>query len=163
VRLVAFANDEHPGARHPSAGGRLHAARLAKDPDADVVAMLSLDMLGVYGPPPASFVALVGDRGSRALMKRVRRAFRSVADVPVHGFALPSFLPLARVSDHASFREWGVPALMVTDTGPLRYRHYHRKTDTPDRLDYERMSEVVRGVAAITASLAGQVASRAPG
>lgn len=35
---------------------------------------------------------------------------------------------------------------MVTDTAPFRYPHYHRPSDTPDKLDYQRMARVVVGL-----------------
>lgn len=44
------------------------------------------------------------------------------------------FLDLLR-SDHAPFWLAGVPAVMVTDTANFRNPHYHRRSDTPDRLD----------------------------
>jgi hypothetical protein len=39
-------------------------------------------------------------------------------------------------SDHWSFWQEGYPAIMVTDTAPFRYPHYHTAADTPDRIDY---------------------------
>jgi hypothetical protein len=36
---------------------------------------------------------------------------------------------------------------MVTDTAFHRYRHYHQPTDTPEKLDYARMAQVVEGLA----------------
>jgi len=35
---------------------------------------------------------------------------------------------------------------MVTDTAPFRYAHYHEPTDTPDKLDYERLARVTEGL-----------------
>jgi hypothetical protein len=34
---------------------------------------------------------------------------------------------------------------MITDTAVFRYPHYHQPTDTPDKLDYERLARVTRG------------------
>jgi hypothetical protein len=34
---------------------------------------------------------------------------------------------------------------MITDTAPFRYPHYHRRSDTPDKLDYDSMARVVSG------------------
>ena len=36
---------------------------------------------------------------------------------------------------------------MLTDTSFLRNPHYHMLTDTPDTLDYYRMTDVALGVA----------------
>ena len=49
-------------------------------------------------------------------------------------------------SDHWSFWQVGYPALMVTDTAPFRYDYYHTPQDTPDKLDFERMAQVVEGL-----------------
>jgi hypothetical protein len=35
---------------------------------------------------------------------------------------------------------------MVTDTAPFRDVAYHRPSDTPERLDYERMARLVEGL-----------------
>ena len=43
----------------------------------------------------------------------------------------------------------GMPALMVTDTSFMRNPHYHLGSDTPDKLDYERMAEVIKAVYAV--------------
>ena len=36
--------------------------------------------------------------------------------------------------------------LFLTDTANFRNPHYHRPSDTPETLDYERMAKVVKGV-----------------
>ena len=43
---------------------------------------------------------------------------------------------------------------MVTDTAPYRYPHYHTLHDTPDKLDYERLARVVKGLEAVMRELA---------
>ena len=58
-------------------------------------------------------------------------------------------------SDHWAFWREGYPGVMVTDTAPFRYPHYHAPSDTPDKLDYDRMARVVAGLARVAASLAG--------
>jgi len=46
---------------------------------------------------------------------------------------------------------------MVTDTAYNRNRHYHRASDTPHTLDYERMARVTLGLAAVLRELAREV------
>jgi hypothetical protein len=58
------------------------------------------------------------------------------------------------LSDNSSFWDQGYPALMLTDTSFLRNPNYHRATDTPDTLDYQRMTEVTVGVASALRFLA---------
>ena len=40
----------------------------------------------------------------------------------------------------------GYLAVMGTDTAPFRYPHYHKASDTPDKIDFERFFLVVRGL-----------------
>ena len=58
----------------------------------------------------------------------------------------PAWIPGVDWSDQAAFWAADFHALMVTDTAPYRYPHYHTKRDTPDQVDYERLARVVRGL-----------------
>jgi hypothetical protein len=31
---------------------------------------------------------------------------------------------------------------MITDTANFRYEHYHQPTDTPEKLDYQRLAAI---------------------
>jgi hypothetical protein len=42
---------------------------------------------------------------------------------------------------------------MITDTSFGRNPHYHRSTDTPDTLDYPRLTQATLGVAGAVARL----------
>jgi hypothetical protein len=35
---------------------------------------------------------------------------------------------------------------MVTDTAIYRYEHYHQPTDTPDKVDTEKVARLVKGM-----------------
>jgi len=56
-------------------------------------------------------------------------------------------------SDHWSFRQAGFPAVMVTDTAIFRDHSYHAASDTPDRVDFHRLSLVVEGLAPVVERL----------
>ena len=81
------------------------------------------------------------------------RTFRDDASFPSEGAALPGSIPGIGWSDHWSFWQIGVPALMVTDTAPFRNPHYHTSHDTPDTLDYDRMARVVEGLGPVVHDL----------
>jgi hypothetical protein len=55
-------------------------------------------------------------------------------------------LPGVGWSDHWSFWQEGYTGLMVTDTAPFRYPHYHRPTDTPDKINFPELTKVVEGL-----------------
>jgi Zn-dependent M28 family amino/carboxypeptidase len=97
-------------------------------------------------PSAGNFVAFVGDISSRGLVRQMVGSFRSRASFPSEGAALPAAIPGVGWSDHWSFWQHGVPAVMITDTAPFRYPHYHTAQDTPDKVDFDRLARVVAGL-----------------
>jgi hypothetical protein len=102
--------------------------------------------LDAFYPTVGNFIGFVGNVPSRALLRRVIALFRQHAGVPSEGAALPSFIPGVAWSDQWSFWQHGYRGIMITDTAPFRYPHYHSATDTPDKLDYDRFALVVSGI-----------------
>jgi hypothetical protein len=172
VRFVAFANEEPPYFQTPNMGSLVYAKR-CRDRSERVVAMLSLETIGFYSdvagsqkyPPPLSlfypstgnFIGFVGDRSSADLVRRAVKTFRGTTRFPSEGAALFASLPGIGWSDQWSFWKVGYPGIMVTDTAPFRYPHYHTVGDTPDKLDYERMARVVTGLERVVGELVGVV------
>ena len=169
LRFVAFPGEEPP-TFDTDAMGSADYAKACREKDEAIVAMLSLETLGCFSDEPGSqkfpipllglvypnrgdFVTFVGNLSSASLVRRAIGAFRAHAGFPSEGAALPSWVPGVDWSDHASFWKEGYPAIMVTDTAPFRYPHYHLPTDTPDRVDYERLARVVRGLAEVVERL----------
>ncbi|PYK04751.1 MAG: aminopeptidase, partial [Verrucomicrobia bacterium] len=101
---------------------------------------------GIFYPKVGNFIGFVSNVQSRALLRRVVALFRKYAQIPSEGAALPAFIPGVSWSDQWSFWRYGYPGIMVTDTAPFRYPHYHSSSDTPDKLDYDRFTLVVSGM-----------------
>jgi Zn-dependent M28 family amino/carboxypeptidase len=170
LRFVAFVNEEPPHFQTDEMGSRVYAKR-CRERGENVVAMLSLETIGCYSdedgsqkyPPPlglfypskGNFIAFVGNIGSRALVRRCLDLFRERAAFPSEGAALPSILPGVGWSDHESFWTYDYPAVMVTDTAPFRYPHYHLEGDTVDKVDFDRCARVLDGVEQVVRELAG--------
>jgi hypothetical protein len=170
LRFVAFANEEPPYFLSDDMGSLVYAKRCRERAER-VVAMLSLETIGYYSdegstqqyPAPLSFfypstgdfLAFVGNVSSRALVREAIGSFRRHASFPSEGGAVPGDIPGVGWSDHWSFWQQGYPAIMLTDTAPFRYPHYHTRDDTPDKLDYDRLARVVAGLAGVVADLAG--------
>lgn len=95
------------------------------------------------------FVAFVTTNAATSAMDRAFDAFCAAGPgVKAAGIALPAILP-ASWSDHRSFLEVGIPALMVTDTAPLRYPYYHAVEDSADTsrfFDAATYGRLVRGL-----------------
>jgi hypothetical protein len=170
LRFVAFVNEEPTWFGTEAMGSHVYAKR-CRARDEDVVAMLSLETMGWFDdaqgsqqypfplgalyPSEGNFIGFVGNLRSRALVHRCVAAFRACAAFPSEGAALPEILPGVGWSDHKPFWDHGYPALMVTDTAPFRYPHYHTAEDTPDKVDCEKLARVVGGLEAVIAELAG--------
>ncbi len=161
IRFVAFVNEEPPYSFTELMGSRVHAAG-AKLRGENIVAMLCLECLGAYSdvpgsqlyPPPlerffsntANFISFVSNVASYPLLRKCIKEFRKTTPFPSEGIAAPEKIKGIGWSDHWSFWQEGYQAIMITDTAFFRYKHYHIPTDTPEKLDYERMARVVDGV-----------------
>jgi Predicted aminopeptidases len=170
VRFLAFTNEEEPFSHSNQMGSRVYAQR-ARERNETIVGMISLESIGYYTDQPGSqqypapfawfypdtgsFLAFVGDLASRNLVRCAISSFRRHARFPSEGVAAPkAFAADIGRSDHASFWAQGYPAIMVTDTVPFRYPHYHRPSDTPDRLKFDPMVRVVIGLSSVVTDLA---------
>ena len=171
VRFIAFVNEEPPHFQTGDMGSYVYAKRSARERE-KIIAMFSLETIGYYRdetgsqlyPPPfnffypnkANFIAVVGNLFSRSLVSRSIRIFRQHANFPSEGIAAPSVIPGISWSDQWSFWVNGYPAVMVTDTAPFRYPFYHTSEDTPDKVDYEKMVYVVKGMQRVIEELLNQ-------
>ncbi len=166
LQLVAYDLEEYG-----LIGSAAHAAELKANATA-VHGMISLEMLGYVDArpggqrlPPAltgiypdtgDFIGVVANEASASFMHVVATAMRTAPGLPVEHLAVPGdgrMLPDTRRSDHSSFWDAGLPALMITDTSFLRNPHYHRASDTPETLDYDFLARVTRAVCAAVWSI----------
>ncbi|GMV26302.1 MAG: hypothetical protein AMXMBFR58_23330 [Phycisphaerae bacterium] len=173
VRLVLFANEEPPFFNHNEMGSQFYAQSARKSGD-DIIGMFCLETIGCYSSDPGSqrwavqvplvslpdrgdFIAMVGPSSAAAFIRRCTQAFERRRAFSVLGAGVPAFISeQVNWSDHRGFNEVGYPALMVTDTAPLRYQHYHAETDTPDKLDYLSMARVVEGILGVIEKVADE-------
>jgi len=175
IRFVAFVNEEPPFF-HTAQMGSLVYAQGARARGDHIVGMLALETMGYYSDAPGSqqypapemsglypdignFIGFVSNEESAALLSAAARTFSNGSSLPLQAAALPADLPGTGWSDHWSFWQAGYPALMVTDTAPWRYPWYHTADDTPDKIDFDTLAEVVNGLEHVVRELA---ASRIP-
>ena len=170
IRFVAFVNEEPPFFQTPQMGSAVYAAAARARGDR-IIGMLSLETMGYYSsergsqsypaeemrgvyPDVGDFIGFVANLESRGLLERAARAYKSRALVPVQAAALPAALPGTGWSDQWAFWQAGYQALMVTDTAPWRYPWYHSPEDTPDKIDFEKLGDVVDGLEVVIRALA---------
>jgi len=163
--FVAFSTEEPPFFGTEGMGSYVFA-RALHERGTEVDLMVAMDLVGYFTETPRSqrfplpgmgllyprtgnFLAVVGDLRSGRTLKRVKTSMARLTDFPIHSFRAPAAVPGVMWSDHRSFREFDMPAVLLTDTAFLRNPWYHSELDTPDTLDYGRMAEIVRGLHAI--------------
>lgn len=162
LKLVFFVNEEPPLFRSEYMGSYVFA-REAKAKNENITAMICLEMVGYYGetkggqtfPLPLmnliysstpNFIAVVGNIRSRNLVATVGKSLRENSHIPVETLTTVSFVPGVDFSDHRSFWKMGYPAVMITDTAFYRNPNYHTGRDTIDTLDFNKMSDLLKGV-----------------
>lgn len=165
VVLAAYSTEEPPFFGSPQMGSAIHAKSLG---DTKVRGMICLEMIGFFAeeqpwpdpllrllyPDRGDFIGVTGRWADRGLTREVKRAMRAAGIVPVYSFTAPRSAGLD-ASDHISYWDRGVPAVMITDTAFLRNPNYHAPGDTAASLDYRRMAGVVDGVLNAVLHLAG--------
>jgi len=161
LRLVLFVNEEPPYDRTPFMGS-VRYANMLKEHKVRVAGMMSLETLGCFSDEPgsqkypapfglifpskANFIAFVALTGARSFLHDVVASFRKHTDFPTIGGTAPDLVDGIGWSDHWSFSQAGYPAIMVTDTALFRYRHYHKATDTPDKVDFKKLARITLGL-----------------
>jgi Peptidase family M28 len=170
IDLVAFASEEPPFFGSRDMGSAHHAASLAAQ-GVRVRAMIGLEMIGYFTDAPDSqrypsavvallypsrgdFVAVVARDDEARIVRTMKGAMVASSPLPVRSMTAPVVVAGADLSDHRSYWNAGYPAVMITDTAFLRNTAYHTDGDRPERLDYAKMADVVRGVYASLFALA---------
>ena len=169
LRFIAFTNEEPPFFWTDNMGSLVYAKN-AKESNQKIVAMLSMETMGFYSKQPDSqrylfplnklyptqgnFIAFIGNLGSGYLVRDAIASFRNYAQIPSEGVSLPASIPGVGWSDQWSFWQQGYPGIMVTDTAPYRYPHYHTKNDTLDKIDFDRFAHVVMSLSKVIQDLA---------
>ena len=164
LKFVFFVNEEPPYFGGEDMGSWRHAKDLhaRKQP---VTAALILETIGYYTkgkdsqayppgleqfyPNQGNFIAFVGTLETSDLVRSTLAAFKGVSGFPAEGLASGAYAEGVTWSDHTSYNSHGYPAIMITDTAFLRYPYYHTAKDTPDKLDYKSMAQVVEGLAKV--------------
>ncbi len=171
IRFVAFTLEEAQTWNHSILRGSRHFVAESKVAGTKYGAVLILEcvgytdrsersqiipsLAGVQVPKTGDFLAVIGNKQSEELMKE----FQKCANIWVHDFKVVSYavplhgylIPQSRFSDHSSFWNRGIPALMLTDTAMFRNPNYHTIGDTHETLDFDFMANVARSVVAFLA------------
>jgi Zn-dependent M28 family amino/carboxypeptidase len=163
LRMIFFVLEEPPAFMTPAMGSYVYATQ-ARDRGENVVAMISLEMVGYFNdaegsqtfpipgmhwmyPDRGNFIGVVGNVHSRELTLAVSEALKVGSALPVESLVALPFIPGVGLSDHGPFWKMGFRAVMVTDTAFYRNPNYHGENDTIGTLRFDKMSQLVRAMA----------------
>ena len=162
VLFAAFTLEEPPAHFTGHQGSRIFV-RNCRSSGERVLGAIILEMVGYTAPRQhypflprwpgypgqGNFIGIIGNWRSLRFGRSVLRGFRKNTNLAVESLFLPFdgwILPDTRLSDHASFWDAGLPALMVTDTAFFRNPNYHLPSDTIDTLDFTFMAQLVKSL-----------------
>lgn len=162
IDFVAYCLEEPPFFGTADMGSYQHAQLLfnSKTP---VIGMICLDMIGYFSTEPNSqnypvpelaeqypsignFIALIGHSDYSSFNKEIYRGMKQENRLNIESLEFSSNKGLAGLSDHRNYWLFGYPAIMINDTASYRNPNYHKKTDTPETLNYEIMEYVIQAV-----------------
>jgi hypothetical protein len=153
---VFFANEEAPFFGTEEMGSRAYAKRCASREE-NIVAMLSVDSIGFFADGPGTqaypkgmkhsyphtgdFVAFISDENYRFRADSAKGVFSRDTDLASVAGQFPGL-----ESDEWAFAQAGFPAVLATDTARFRYRHFHKPSDTFEKIDFERFEKACQGL-----------------
>jgi Zn-dependent M28 family amino/carboxypeptidase len=174
LRFIAFTNEENSNSREAAGKGQsngmgsLTTALSSKMKGEQIIAMLSLEMLGYFSDEPnsqnypfppqmgeqlgmtlpttANFIGIVGRTKDTPLITKLAQSMSEAGTIPIVAAPLPPMVTAIYRSDHANYWMQGYPAVMITDTSEYRNPHYHKPSDTIETLDFVRMAGCVEAL-----------------
>ena len=158
VTLVAYTLEEPPVYRTEYMGSFVHA-KSEYEKGSEIDLMISLEMIGYYSdekdsqqfpvkllkyfyPTEGNFIAVIDILTSR-WGKKVKKGLSKHMELGVHSINAPRSIPGIDFSDHRSYWNFGYAAVMQSDSSFYRNTAYHSAGDTYDRLDYNKMSQLI--------------------
>ena len=162
IEVVAYSLEEPPHFGSTNMGSHVHAKKIETE-KAEIEGVISLEMIGCFSdesgsqsypspllhlfyPNRGNFIAVVGRLDQRSFTKRMKSSMKGATDLPVFSINAPKSLPGIDFSDHRNYWPLGINAVMITDTSFYRNGTYHKLSDIPETLDYNKLAKVVVSV-----------------
>ncbi|OHD12144.1 MAG: hypothetical protein A2086_10810 [Spirochaetes bacterium GWD1_27_9] len=161
--LVAYSLEEPPYFNTEKMGSYFHAKSLI-DNNEKINLMICLEMLGYYSeekdsqdypldimkliyPQKGNFIAAVGKLNTFDKLLNIKKAINQNSNIKCEILPAPDFIDAIDYSDHINYQKFHIKSIMITDTALYRNPNYHELTDKINTLNFDKMSEVVKGLA----------------
>ncbi len=160
IDFVFYTLEEPPYFRTENMGSYVHAKSILNQKD-QIRAVYILEMIGYFNhkqvqdypsglalfyPKHGNFIGAVSNLSSRNLSENYCDSMKSIQQLDCQRLIAPSFVQGVDFSDHLNYWNFEMPAIMITDTAFFRNKHYHTKDDTVEKLNFNKMAEVVNGL-----------------
>lgn len=163
IEFVFYGLNEDPFFGTENMGSFVHAKTL-KNRRINVKAMIGLDMVGYFSdddgsqayptrsmkikyPNKGNFIALLSNtKMLQEYLNIIRDDMEDGSEIEVETMRGETGYPELDYADHYQYAEHGWEAVLVTNTGSWRNQNYHQVTDTPETLDYLKMTELTKGL-----------------
>ncbi len=159
IDFVAYSLEEPPFFRTENMGSYIHA-KYIHDNNIPVRGMICLEMIGYFSDKENSqdypvglmklfygnkgnFITVVQKNGNGSFGRKFCNLMKEQELLPTKSLKAPAFVTGIDFSDHLNYWKFGYNAVMVTNTAFYRNKNYHQKTDKPETLDLEKMSNVI--------------------
>jgi hypothetical protein len=162
IDLVAYSLEEVPYFRGPYMGSAIHAASLAKA-KVKIHVMISIDMIGYFSETrkphqlvssfikpgtiiPGNTTGILGKKGEEKITDAIKKHMTKNSNIAVLALNLPLGTTGMDFSDHLNYWKHNYPAVMITNFMVCPNFNYHKPTDTIEKLNFEKIAEIVKGL-----------------
>lgn len=132
LRFVLFTGEEQG-----LYGSEAYVASLSAAEKAKITAVLNMDMIATRNGTGGPGVLLEGATRSQAMLDGLAAAGATYTTLAVKTSLR------AYNSDHVSFLEAGIPAVLTIEANDLQNRNMHTKNDTLDKIDWSLMTSIL--------------------
>lgn len=159
--IAFYALNQPPNFGTFNMGSYIHATEFFNK-KVDVELMIYLKMIGYFTdehvqdypyyfmkwlyPMRGNFIAAVGNLRSRRYVKTLKSSINENTIIKCQSLISPSNGRGMDFAGHLNFWKYKYRAITITDTAFYRNKYYHSSGDTYETLDFEKMSEVVKGI-----------------
>ena len=160
IEFVFYTLQEAPFFKTEQMGSYIHAKSVQANKN-QIQAVYILEMIGYFDenlvqeypvglkwvyPEHGNFIAAVSNLQSYDLGAKYCQAMRNLNALECQRLVAPAFVSGMEFSDHLNYWKFGIPAMMITDTGAWRNKQHHSKADTLKTLNIAKMANVVDGL-----------------
>lgn len=164
IDLILYSTEEPPFFATENMGSYVHAE---SENGNNIKLVIILEMIGYFSdeensqqypvwllsyiyPTKGNYIGIISNFDNSFVTRKLKRVMNTYLSskqlVPVFSMNAPPFLVGVDFSDHRNYWKFGIPSVMITDTAFYRNANYHTPDDTYEKLDYEKMSEVIDAV-----------------